>query len=64
MTATETHPHMVQITAPNEMVIHFQFQVRMREAFTKMHLAIPTLVLEPIIHIFDQEEYTRRKDRS
>jgi flagellar motor switch protein FliM len=59
--ATETHPHMVQITAPNEMVIHFQFQVRMRDVLSKMHLAIPTLVLEPIIHIFDQEEYSRRK---
>jgi flagellar motor switch protein FliM len=61
VTATETHPHMVQITAPNEMVIHFQFQVRMRDTLSKMHLAIPTLVLEPIIHIFDQEEYSRRK---
>jgi flagellar motor switch protein FliM len=61
VTATETHPHMIQITAPNEMVIHFQFQVRMRETLAKMHLAIPTLVLEPIIHIFDQEEYSRRK---
>src|SRR5215470_2448826 len=25
LTATETHPHMVQVTSPNEMVIHFQF---------------------------------------
>jgi flagellar motor switch protein FliM len=61
VTATETHPHMVQVTAPNEMVIHFQFQVRMREILSKMHLVIPTLVLEPIIHVFDQEEYSRRK---
>src|SRR5215471_8013832 len=61
VTTTETHPHMIQITAPNEMVIHFQFQVRMRETLAKMHLALPTLVLEPIIHIFDQEEYSRRK---
>ena len=61
VTATETHPHMIQITAPNEMVIHFRFQVRMRDTLTKMHLAIPTLVLEPIMHIFDQEEYSRRK---
>jgi flagellar motor switch protein FliM len=61
LTATETHPHMVQVTSPNEMVIHFQFQARMRENMAKMHLAIPTLVMEPIIHIFDQEEYTRRK---
>src|SRR5438128_4810688 len=61
LTATETHPQMVQITSPNEMVIHFQFQMRMRDNMAKMHLVIPTLVLEPIIHIFDQEEYTSRK---
>src|SRR6266567_6994989 len=61
LVSTETHPHMVQVTSPNEMVIHFQFQARMRENMAKMHLAIPTLVLEPIIHIFDQEEYSRRK---
>ena len=61
LTATETHPHMVQVTSPNEMVIHFQFHARMRENVAKMHLAIPTLALEPIIHIFDQEEYTRGK---
>lgn len=61
ITATETHPHMVQITAPNEMIIHFQFQVRMKETLSKMHLAVPTLVLEPIIHIFDQEWYSRKK---
>jgi flagellar motor switch protein FliM len=61
ITATETHPHMVQITAPNEMIIHFQFQVRMRDTLSKMHIAIPTLVLEPIMHIFDQEFYSRKK---
>jgi flagellar motor switch protein FliM len=61
LTATETHPHMVQVTSPNEMVIHFQFQTRMRETLAKMHLAIPTLLLEPIVHIFDQEESSRRK---
>src|SRR5438477_198501 len=31
------------------------------ENIAQIHLAIPTLVLEPIIHIFDQEEYSRRK---
>lgn len=61
LTATQTHPHMAQITAPNEMVIHFQFQVRLRETLTKMHFAIPTLALEPIVHIFDREEYRHRK---
>jgi flagellar motor switch protein FliM len=59
--STETHPHLVQVVAPNEIVIHFQFQVRMRESVAKMHLALPMLVLEPIIHIFDQEFYSRKK---
>jgi flagellar motor switch protein FliM len=59
--ATETNPHMVQITAPGEMVILFQFQVRMRELNAKIHLALPSISLEPIIHIFDQEETSPRK---
>jgi flagellar motor switch protein FliM len=61
LTASETHPHMVQIVPPNEMVVHFKFQVRMRQKTGKMNLAFPTLVLEPIIHIFDQELYSKKK---
>jgi flagellar motor switch protein FliM len=61
LTTTETHPHMVQVTSPNEMIVQFQFQVRMRESVAKMNIAMPTLVLEPIIHIFDQELYSRKK---
>lgn len=61
LTTTETNPHMVQVTAPNEMVILFQFQVRMRETMSRIHIVMPTLVLEPIIHIFDQEWYSRKK---
>src|SRR5207249_2084570 len=53
--------NMVQATSPNEMVIHFQFQAQMKEAMGKIHLVIPTLVLEPIVHIFDQEEPGHRK---
>jgi flagellar motor switch protein FliM len=61
VTSTETNPHMVQITAPNEMVLRFQFQVRMRELISKMHIAVPTMLFDPIVHIFDQEEYSTRK---
>jgi flagellar motor switch protein FliM len=61
VTSTETNPHMMQITAPNELVVRFQFMVRMRDLTAKMHLAIPTLLMDPIVHIFDQEEYTTRK---
>jgi flagellar motor switch protein FliM len=52
---------MVQITAPNEMVLRFQFQVRMRDFISKMHIAVPTMLFDPIVHIFDQEEYSTRK---
>ncbi|PYS16204.1 MAG: flagellar motor switch protein FliM [Acidobacteria bacterium] len=61
LTSTETHPHMVQVTSPNEMVIHFQFQARMKETIGKIHFVIPTLGLEPIMHVFDQEEDSHRK---
>jgi len=60
-TSMETRPHMVQVVGPNEMVIHFRFKVRMKGLTTKMNLAFPTQVLEPIIHIFDQEWNSRRK---
>ena len=60
-TAMETHPHMVHVVGPHEMVIHFTFKVRMKEATTRMNLAFPTLLLEPIIHLFDQDWNSRKK---
>jgi len=59
--AMETRPHMVQVVGPNEMVIHFKFKVRMKGLTSKLNLAFPTLVLEPIIHIFDQDWNSRKK---
>jgi flagellar motor switch protein FliM len=60
-TSLETHPHMVQVVGPNEMIIHFKFKVRMKNAVSRINLAFPTLVLEPIIHIFDQDWHNRKK---
>jgi flagellar motor switch protein FliM len=60
-TSLETHPHMVQVVGPNEMIIHFKFKVRMKNTVSHIHLAFPTLVLEPIIHIFDQDWHNRKK---
>ncbi len=57
----ETRPHMVQVVGPNEMVIHFKFKLRMKGQTTKLNLAFPTLVLEPIIHIFDQDWNSQKK---
>lgn len=61
VTATETHPQMLQVVSPNEMVVHFKFKARIGQTEARMNLSIPTLVLEPIIHIFDQEWSSRRK---
>ena len=61
ITATETHPHMIQVVSPNEMVVVFAFQMRTRDCTAKINLAFPTLVLEPIIHIFDKELAGRKK---
>ncbi len=61
VTTVDTHPHMVQIVAPSEMVVVFKFQMRAREVSTKLNLAFPTLVLEPIMHIFDKEWSGARK---
>jgi flagellar motor switch protein FliM len=60
-TSLETHPHMVQVVGPNEMIIHFKFKVRMKNSVSRINLAFPTLVLEPIIHIFDQDWHNRKK---
>jgi flagellar motor switch protein FliM len=60
-TSIETHPHMVQVVGPNEMIIHFRFRMRIKNTVAKINLAFPTLVLEPIIHIFDQDWHNRKK---
>jgi flagellar motor switch protein FliM len=59
--AMETHPQMLQVVPPGEMVVHFRFQVRIRQTIARMRLAFPTLMLAPIVHVFDQEIHTRRK---
>lgn len=61
ITATETHPHMIQIVSPNEMVVVFKFQMRTQDCTSRISLAFPTVVLEPIIHIFDKELSGRKK---
>jgi flagellar motor switch protein FliM len=60
--AMETHPGMLQVVQAGEMVVHFGFQVRMRQTIAKMRLAFPTQVLAPIVHIFDQESYSRKRN--
>jgi len=61
LAGTDVHPGLLQVVVPNEMVIHFQFRMRMRESIARMNMVLPLVVLEPISHVFNQESVTRKK---
>lgn len=62
--ARETSPQLIQIVAPNEVVILVVFEVKMGNVVGMMNLAIPSIILEPISGKFDQEMYTGYKKSS
>ena len=53
--ARETSPQLIQIVAPNEVVVLIVFDVRIGDVSGMMNLCIPTSVLEPISGKFDHE---------
>jgi flagellar motor switch protein FliM len=55
----ETRPQLLQIVAPNEVVLSIVFHVQVGEARGMMSLCIPALILEPIIQKFNQSFYSR-----
>jgi len=59
--ARETSPQLIQIVAPNEVVILVVFEVKMGSVVGMMNLAIPSIILEPVASKFDQEMYTGYK---
>jgi flagellar motor switch protein FliM len=58
----ETRPQLLQIVAPNEVVISIVFQVQIADARGTMSLCIPAITLEPIIQRFNQSVYTRGRE--
>lgn len=50
----ETRPQLLQIVAPNEVVITIVFHVQIADARGMMSLCIPAVALEPIISRFNQ----------
>lgn len=60
----ETRPQLLQIVAPNEVVISIVFHVRIGEVQGMMSLCIPAIVLEPIIQRFNQSSYSRSREVS
>lgn len=59
--ARETSPQLIQIVAPNEVVLLVVFEVKIGNVVGMINLAIPSIILEPIANKFDQEMYTGYK---
>ncbi len=57
----ETRPQLLQIVAPNEVVVAIVFHVQMGDIQGLMSLCIPAIVLEPIIDRFNQSSYSRNR---
>jgi flagellar motor switch protein FliM len=55
--ATETSPQLIQVVAPNEIVVLIVFELKVGEARGFMNLCIPAIVLEPISRRFSQDWY-------
>lgn len=60
----ETRPQLLQIVAPNEVVISIVFHVQIAGIQGMMSLCIPAVVLEPIIQRFNQSSYSRSREVS
>ncbi len=62
VTGRETRPQMLQIVAPNEVVLAIVFQVQIGEARGMMSLCLPAITLEPILQKFNQSLYSRIRE--
>jgi len=49
LTETESNPHLVQIVAPNEVVVVIGFELKMATRVGTMSLCIPFNVIEPVM---------------
>ena len=64
ITATETSPQLVQVVAPNEVVVLIVLEVRVADSKGYMNFCIPAIVIEPIAHRFTQDWYADRTKTS
>jgi flagellar motor switch protein FliM len=58
----EVRPQLLQIVAPNEVVLTVVFHVQVGEAKGMMSLCIPAVILEPIMHKFSQSFYSPSRE--
>ncbi len=64
VTAQETSPQLIQIVAPNEVVVLIVFEIKMGASSGMVNFCIPSIVLEPIAQKFSQDWYTGRRKYS
>jgi flagellar motor switch protein FliM len=57
----ETRPQLLQITAPNEVVVAVSYQVQIGELRGSMSVCLPVAMLEPLIEKFSQSSYSSKK---
>jgi flagellar motor switch protein FliM len=62
--ATETSPQLIQVVAPNEIVVLIVFELKVGEARGFMNFCIPAIVLEPISKRFSQDWYADKAKTS
>ncbi len=63
---TESNPHLVQIVAPNEVVVVIGFEIKMGNRAGTMSLCIPFNVIEPVIGKLASQNwfmYSRHRQR-
>jgi len=60
----ESNPQLVQIVAPNEVVIVIGFEIKMGNRAGSMSLCIPFNVVEPVIHRLASEDWFNYRKQS
>ncbi len=60
----ESSPHLIQIVAPNEVVVLITFEIRIGEVKGMMNLCIPAIALEPISSNLGIEMFTGTREVS
>ncbi len=60
----ESSPHLIQIVAPNEVVVLISFEIRIGEVKGIMNLCIPAIALEPVSNRLGIEMFTGTREVS
>lgn len=58
----ETRPQLLQIVAPNEVVLTVVFEIQIGESRGTMSICIPAVTLEPVIQQFNQSVYAGNRE--